>query len=60
MEISADILEEVSRRKLEQRTIERCLSVRVCPKCGSELDYDYFDDGGREYACTKCTFTYSI
>ena len=58
--INADILKKVKKKEKENNYIKHCLAVRICPSCGEVLNYEYYrKDGGSEYTCSSCNFTYS-
>ena len=60
MDISPEVMSKVSMKEAENIALNRCLDVRVCPKCGSDLKRHTYDGGGESYECLSslCKFEY--
>lgn len=52
-----EIMEKVKRKEEEKARIDRCLNVRICPKCGEDMFVGVYDDG-TDLVCPKCSVRY--
>lgn len=60
MYVSDQIMVKVAAREEENANFKRCIEVRVCPKCGNDLEVTGVrEDRSMDYICTNCEFTHS-
>jgi ssDNA-binding Zn-finger/Zn-ribbon topoisomerase 1 len=58
MKINDEIMKKVAKKEEENRALNRCLAVNICPKCGGPLACKTFNDGGKDYICSGCNRVY--
>lgn len=51
MYISIEIMKLVAAKEEENKDLNRCLNVKVCPNCGNDLKVELHADGGIDYTC---------
>lgn len=61
IEVSDQIMEKAANIEFHRKRLNRCLELRVCPKCGEELLVGQMDGvDGHRYRCTVCRFALDI
>ncbi|MEA3295541.1 MAG: hypothetical protein U9Q27_00130 [Patescibacteria group bacterium] len=62
--ISAKIMDKVTELEKNSINFNRCLNVRICPKCGNKLNYDIKlkkwnnEKTTEKFKCLSCKFKY--
>ena len=54
--ISTEILKLVIEKEKERDYVNKCVSVDICPECGSRLARTTDDHGFTDVNCTSCKF----
>lgn len=59
MLVSAQIMYKVEAKEVDNKNLNRCLDVLICPKCGEALTkFGISEDLDVKYGCSKCQFTH--
>ena len=60
IEVSDKIMDKLKDKEKHSKRLERCLSARICPKCGEDLSDSLKYEGHYafvQYNCVSCRFS---